>query len=489
MSQLMTRLAVHAFSRPDAVALVYQQQNKLLSLTYGELYQRVIERAEAFKHNASHCIGLRGENSLDWVLTDLAAMTAGIPIVPIPTFFTQAQTEHVLTQSGCDLWLDDWGQTLKSDAASSSFETLLPGTAKITFTSGSSGTPKGVCLSAEHLDEVTQQLAAVIELQTQVEKHLVMLPLSTLLENITGIYVPLWLGKTTVVLPGKEVGLVGSSHLDDGLFARVLQQQQPNSLVLTPAILQLLLHMVSLSPQLATSLEFVAVGGARVPAPLIEQAENLGIPVYEGYGLSECGSVVSLNTPNRFKAGTSGRALAHLNVRVNESQELEVSGSKALGYLGQPFTDKWLPTGDLAAIDEQGFITILGRKKNILITSFGRNISPEWLESEAQIYSPLARMLVVGEGQPHLSAWVCHSDVNAVIEAISQFNQTLPDYAQIGEVAVLSQWPAHLGWFTANGRPIRQQIPLIDEVSRPLLSKLWVGHSMIQLPVEQCEKF
>lgn len=388
--------------------------------------------------------------------------------------------------------LGDWGPFLHRHSRVGRQEhpsEILPGTAKITFTSGSSGTPKGVCLSSEHLDEVTLQLADVIEQQTRVEKHLVMLPLSTLLENVTGIYVPLWLGKTTVVLPGKEVGLVGASHLDAGLFARVLQQQQPHSLVLTPAILQLLLHIVSLSPQLSSSLEFVAVGGARVSASLIDQAENLGIPVYEGYGLSECGSVVSLNTPNHFKAGTSGRALEHLNVRVNESQELEVSGSKALGYLGEPFTEQWLPTGDLAAIDEQGFITILGRRKNILITSFGRNISPEWLESEAQVYPSLAQMLVVGEGQAHLRAWICHPALDAVVEAVTQFNHKLPDYAQIGEVVVLSQWPTHLGWFTANGRPIRQQIPDINQASCSLLAEVWVGQSMIPLPIEQCEEF
>lgn len=87
MSQLMTRIAMHAFNQPDAVALIYQQQGKLLSLSYEALYRRVVDRAEALKHQSPRCIALRGENSLDWVLTDLAAMAAQIPIVPIPMFF------------------------------------------------------------------------------------------------------------------------------------------------------------------------------------------------------------------------------------------------------------------------------------------------------------------------------------------------------------------------------------------------------------------
>ncbi|MFM2481990.1 AMP-binding protein [Celerinatantimonas sp. YJH-8] len=481
MCLLITRLAAHAMNRGDYPAVICEQQGQLISVSYSQLYQRVLDQVAYLQEQAPHCIALRSENNLDWVVTDLAAMVAGIPIVPIPMFFSNNQIRHILAQSGCDLLIGDWDSEVTEDyhPSAESQEQWLPGTAKLTFTSGSSGMPKGVCLSATHLDEVCMQLASVIEHQTTVTKHLVMLPLSTLLENITGIYVPLWLGKTTVVLSGESVGLIGSSQLDPARFAQALQQHQPHSLVLTPAILQLLLHLVAKQPQLAYSLDFVAVGGARVSAKLIDQARYLGIPVYEGYGLSECGSVVTLNTPLHHKAGTSGQVLSHLQVRVNEQRELEVCGPKALGYLGQPFTEPWLATGDLAQIDAQGFITILGRRKNILITSFGRNISPEWIESEAQIYPELSRMIVVGEGQPHLSAWVCHADPGRVQDAIAELNTNLPDYAQIKEIGVLNQWPVQEGWFTANGRPVRHRIPAVGQQPCQHLHQLLADHLMI----------
>jgi long-chain acyl-CoA synthetase len=192
--------------------------------------------------------------------------------------------------------------------------------------------------------------------------------------------------------------LTGSSQLSLPTLLQTLHQYQPNSLIVLPQILQ---GFVAASAQgfgLPASLWFIAVGGARTPAVLIEQARAVKIPVYEGYGLSECASVVSLNSPLADKIGSVGKALSHVDIKIDNGV-IKVRGNVFNGYLGQAANtnDEWLDTGDLGYIDDEGFIFITGRQKNLLISSFGRNISPEWIEAELSLCRSIAQVMVIGD--------------------------------------------------------------------------------------------
>ncbi len=462
---ILSKLSDWAKLRPERPALVgHDAQGSELSLSYAQLWQRVQYTAKQLKQLNSHCIALRAENSVDWAVLDLAALASDINLLPIPTFFSQQQVTHALDCAGVDWLIGDWpeygepSRDLLCGFACVAYPNprqaaCLNGTCKVTFTSGSTGTPKGVCLSRLQLNTVTQSLAD--SLATEIEKHLVLLPLSTLLENITGVYVPITLGVTSYIYQGTQVGLIGSSQFDPTMFASMLHQVAPHSLVLTPALLMALVKIAEHNPALVTSLRFVAVGGASVAAQWIEHAHQLGIPVYEGYGLSECASVVCLNTPTQFKPGSCGKVLPHLELHIASDNEVWVKGNTALGYIDQPFNDEWYPTGDLADIDEHGFVTLWGRKKNQIITSFGRNISPEWIETTAQKWLLGTPIVVVGDAQSCLTAVIC-SDKD-MTSPIAKLNQTLPDYARINRViysAKIAQLP---NLYTTNGRPIRHQ--------------------------------
>ncbi|KGY13011.1 long-chain fatty acid--CoA ligase [Vibrio tubiashii] len=479
MNLLLEAIAKWAKATPNQIALVGNDAGETVELTYCELLSKIkIVATELIALNIK-ALALRGENSIDWAIIDLAAMAADIIVVPIPTFFSDAQVEHTLEQSDVDALVGDWQAWLTEHPKQNLYlqkypvsianlpllrrnqisnedskVAYLPETGKITFTSGSTGQPKGVCLSNDHLCLVAKSLADAVN--GTAHSHLVLLPLSTLLENITGVYVPLMLGVRSYILPGEQTGLLGSSQFDARAFAQALATVRPDSLVLTPALLLALIQLAQQRPSLVDSLKFVAVGGARVSSQLIDTAHALNIPAFEGYGLSECGSVVCLNTPTAFKPGTCGKPLPHTQIRIAEDGELLVKGNIALGYLNEPFTQEWLATGDLALIDAQGFVTLSGRKKNLIVTAYGRNISPEWIESEALAFLPMTPLIVTGDSQQSLCAVVANNrDIAAKVQGL---NRTLPDYAQIRTLLLIDNPQSISGWYTDNGKLRRNQI-------------------------------
>jgi len=295
-------------------------------------------------------------------------------------------------------------------------------------------------------------------------RHLCVLPLATLLENVAGVYAP-WQAGGEVLVPSLfELGFLGSSSLDVVRLVQAIDAYAPNSLILTPQLLTALVLTARSGWQPPDSLRFVAVGGARVPASLLDDAWQCGLPVFEGYGLSECASVVSLNTTTACRTGTCGHPLAHLDVRI-EDGEITVRGNPMLGYLGDP--DSWHPgvvrTGDIGRFDDDGYLLIEGRRSNLIISSYGRNISPEWVESELLSEPVIGDCVVFGEGHPYCVALVATRDPSAGPEAVQaamdRVNQRLPDYARVRRWHRLEgRLAAHPDLYTANGRPRRDAI-------------------------------
>jgi len=427
----------------------------------------------------SKVVALYADNHVDWVLFDLACQELGLVFIPIPLFFTDRQIQHCLNSSGVDMLLTDkacLSPTLEDLYSSSNIyedfkstntlymrkiteqpESQFPiGTQKVTFTSGSTGNPKGVCLSAKHQWLVAQSLADMIGINRP--KHLSILPLSTLLENIAGIYTPLLCGGEVVIPSSPERGLVGSSQLDGQALLQCITETQPTTMILVPQLLSLLVQATQNGWSTPETLQFVAVGGGRVSPRLIQHARSAGLPVFQGYGLSECGSVVALNTPTGDRINKVGRILPHCWATI-ESEEVVVSGSVHLGYLGEP--DSWYPekvcTGDLGSLDGS-FLAIEGRSKNLLVTSFGRNISPEWVESVLMSTPLLSRSVVLGDGRPYIVAMV--SAVPAIpdrdiAEWVQICNETLPDYAKLGGWVRISDQEFE-PYLTSNGRLQRE---------------------------------
>lgn len=333
-SEFLLALEKLAAAEPDKICV----RDGTQSLSRKQLVQKVAAVATELEVYQNKVVGLLADNSLSWLLVDLAAQHVGIILLPLPLFFTPAQIQHALQSTGAigvihadHLWPTSISPDFFADrehlhnidmlftGTHLPSDVLLPiGTAKITFTSGSTGTPKGVCLSNDNQFQVTQSLLAVLQMQNV--RHLALLPLSTLLENIAGLYSALLSGGEVILLPVVETGVSGSLSGKTDKLIKTLTHYQPESLILVPELLSILVLAVEQGWHPPSSLKFVAVGGSRVAKPLIERARQLGIPVYEGYGLSECSSVVSLNTPLQDKPGTAGRVLPHINISFSSAE-------------------------------------------------------------------------------------------------------------------------------------------------------------------------
>jgi long-subunit acyl-CoA synthetase (AMP-forming) len=457
--------ALAAATAPDQVALRDARQ----LVRYGELTARVTALADWLRAQSCRVVALQLPNGVDWVLLDLACQLADVICLPLPDFFSPAQIDHCLAAAQADLLITQTEDSATSavDGLSGIFARRLilkthrpdsrpDGTSKITFTSGSTGTPKGVCLDAELQWRVAQSLATVIGLRGM--RHLCLLPLATLLENIAGVYAPLLCGGEVVLPDAAARGLSGSSGLNLPALLNCLQTEQPNTLILLPQLLRALVAAAAQGWRAPASLQFVAVGGARVAPELIDRARAFGLPVYEGYGLSECGSVVALNTPAHDRPGCVGQVLPHCRVCV-ENGEVVIGGAAHLGYLGEPAS--WYPariaSGDLGSRDRDGFLSINGRRKHLLITAFGRNVSPEWVESELCATPLLTQCVVLGDARPHLVAALgapAAIDDATIQRWLDQVNARLPDYARVRSFLRLAPeaWQPLL---TANGRPRR----------------------------------
>lgn len=496
MNVLLSAIEKHAQTNPKSLAL----KGSEVELSYADLLDAVKQTSLELSQNMM--LGIALDNDPAWAVADLAAMSLDIPVVPLPHFFSPKQIAHAINDAGINSIICDQaiavqelltnqglvaadktnfivaGKMLTLMHIQNSKPSNLPtGTSKVTYTSGTTGSPKGVCLSNEAMLAVASSLQKVTHASKN-DRHLSILPLSTLLENIAGVYVPLLAGASCHLLSASEVGLTGATGLDLKKMMQALHLTQASTTVLTPELLRALIMAIEAGMPKPSQLRFIAVGGASVSPRLLKRAADLSLPVFEGYGLSECASVVALNTEDAACAGSVGKALPHASVKIAEDGEILVKGACLLGYSNseQALTEDFYATGDIGHIDVQGFLHITGRKKNMFITSFGRNVAPEWVERELCLMPGIAQAALFGEAQPFNVALIVpgkdsHGNIaqlEDINQAVAEVNQQLPDYARVKRwLFAQSPFTPHNGQLTPNARLKRdiiwqQYAPMIN---------------------------
>lgn len=500
MRSVLSAIAGHARSSPSQSAI----QDSWQAMGYAALHAAVLSGSAQLDDTDHAVVALGLENGLPWVIGDLALLSSGKACLPLPPFFTPAQQGHALRNAGAG-WLltdspDKYESLLRQQSIPATrahdinlggtmvarFRLTLPvaslpsGTAKVTYTSGTTDTPKGVCLSATAMENVADALATATRM-TPADRHLCLLPLATLLENIGGIYAPLLSGACVISSAGRQdtdVSTIATNYGEE--LAGMLNRAGATTAILIPQMLHALVAAIESGIHCPETLRFLAVGGAKTPSTLLTRAAHAGIPVFEGYGLSECTSVVTLNTVQANRPGSVGRPLAAGNIKIAADGEILVENTALLGYAGETaITPGAWATGDIGHMDNDGFLYVTGRKKDIFVTSFGRNVSPEWVEGELTIQPAIRQAWVHGEARPWNTAVITAAPgttAQSVIEAIAAANRNLPGYARVKRWLPADEpFSLQNGELTANGRMRRSIIAAHYETR---LDQLYMEHHL-----------
>jgi len=193
-------------------------------------------------------------------------------------------------------------------------------------------------------------------------------------------------------------------------------------------------------------------GGAPLAKEIIEFFHALDILILEGYGLTECTTAATVNRPTSYRFGTVGPALPGVRLRIADDGEVLIETTTIFAgyYKDEAATreilpgDGWLRSGDVGNLDEDGFLTITDRKKDILVTAGGKNVAPQNLENALKTHSIISQALVVGDRRPYVAALitlvedVSHEDAEAEVQrAVDEVNRDHSRFEQVKRFTIL----------------------------------------------------
>ncbi|MGD0215278.1 MAG: long-chain fatty acid--CoA ligase [Terriglobales bacterium] len=442
--------------------------------------------AVSTKHQLEKVLTIQRQTPLEHILVMDAVETS--EAVPVQSLMLQGPTDF-------DAAFDARARAISPDAL-----------ATIIYTSGTTGTPKGAMLTHGNMASNISRSLDGFGVGIKDEVSLSFLPLS----HVTARHVDF-------ALLYRGVALAYCPDLAN--LAQALKEVQPNIFIAVPRVYEKIRQQVimkasgfpknaiyrwtlsvgrahrakvlegfeptSLSWKIANRLVFSKVragmggkaeefisGGAPLGRELAEWYADVGIPVHEGYGLTETSPVIAVNTPAAHKLGTVGKPLANVQVRIAEDGEVLVRGPSIFqGYWNRPeetrnaFVDGWFKTGDIGDLDSEGFLSITDRKKDLIKTSGGKFIAPQPIENSLKLNAFIGTAVVIGDRRkfpsvliaPHfpvLEDWaranhvefnsreilVAHSKVQALYESIvEETNQNLARFERLKRVLVVPE--------------------------------------------------
>ncbi len=476
---------------PDYAAVCWMEKKQINERTYSQLNEtrNKVTSALLKKGFEGKHIAMVGTSSYEWIATWLGIVSGKMtavpldPVLPAPelcdlinrsdsealfvspkmvslietvktncpavklfvVLSEKPKAEAASALSFADFLAEENGGTLPADK-----RPLPDDVSTIIFTSGTTSKPKGVMLTQRNLYDDVVNVIVSFEPGTTM--------LSVLPIHHAYCLVMDWL---------KGFSSGASIYINDSLLhlVRNIGIVKPQIMLMVPLMIETLGKRLaaidSPAPKreiakqvLGENLQYIFSGGAHLDPSYIELFDGFGIKVCEGYGMSECSPTISTNGENGNRPGSVGKLLANMQVRFVDG-EIQVKGSNVMkGYYKMPketeeaFSDEWLRTGDLGRMDEDGYLYITGRLKNLIILSNGENISPEEVENSLLSNRLVGEVVISGEDNG-LSARIypdpevveagalSPEDVAAGLQGIlDAYNKTQPTYRAITSLKV-----------------------------------------------------
>lgn len=468
----------------EQTAFRYKVKKEIIDKSYNEvnLDSMAVSRAvEALGMKGKH-IAVIGTTSYQWITAYFGIVNSGSVAVPIDAQFPAEAICELLNRADVEMLVYD---ELRSDVAgdvrekcpgirhvvsmqaqetagdvlslsrliaenAGTYETELSGSqlCTILFTSGTTGRSKGIMLSHRNLTDNAVCLDMKIPAGT----------VSMTLLPINHVYC-----LTMDIIKGLYIGMI--ICINDSIMhvQRNMKLFKPEIVLLVPLVIESIYGKLkdagSLIPKkmvakaaFGGNLRIICSGGAYLDPDYVDRFKEYGITILQGYGMTECSPVISTNLEWENKKGSVGKLLPNCEAKVVD-EEIWVRGSSVMqGYYKMPertaetLEDGWLKTGDLGYVDEDNFVYITGRRKNLIILANGENVSPEELENELS-RSELVKEILVREKDKIIEAEVFPDyeyakkkhikDIRGTLqELIDGFNKDMPVYKRIYSLIV-----------------------------------------------------
>jgi long-chain acyl-CoA synthetase len=437
-------------------------------------FATMIRRFACFLHGeiaAGDRVAVFASNRVEWIAAALGIQAAGGVLVPIYPASTADQAAYVVEHADarivcCDAatrarvpaaartvsFEDEWTNALAlgatRDAADPDAFTRrmhavsLEQPGLMLYTSGTSGNPKGVPLTHRNVAQNgLDWLTCLQPLLPDDGEDLLWLPMS----HIFG------LGEACI---GNTLGWTTTLVEPQHVLAR-LPEVRPNVFMSVPSVWEKLAAAPSLAEATGGRLRFCLSGGAGLKREVKERFHAQGLLIIEGYGLTECSPTLTMNRPDAFRFDTVGKPFPSVELRLAEDGEILARGPSVFGgYHKDPaatreaFTeDGWFKTGDVGQLTDEGFLRIVDRKKDILVTAGGKNVPPANIELRFADDPLFAHVVVYGEGKRYLVAgvWLNATQLDgdalhaAVQERVDTINAGLASYETIKRFAIMSE--------------------------------------------------
>jgi long-chain acyl-CoA synthetase len=328
--------------------------------------------------------------------------------------------------------------------------------ATLVYTSGTTGPPKGAMITHANVMATMRSLTSLIDIRPD-DRFLSFLPLSHITERSISHFGQIvsgaetWFARSfaTVVedLQACRPTLLFAvprlwEKFQDGILEQMAAQHGPAGLLaqryleiatgpgarspVQSAEYQLLDRVVGRSVRRRLGLDqarILACGAAPVHPALLRWFHGIGLPIVEGYGQTEVSLCTSTNLPAATRIGTVGRPIPGVTVKISDDGEILVKGDNVCaGYWRDEAAtrelvdgDGWMHSGDLGRLDPDGYLRVTGRKKDLIITAYGKNIAPGEIETSLRMAPLIGQAVVVGDGRPYLTALVT-LDAEAAVE-------------------------------------------------------------------------